>query len=134
MSLNFIIILPLLLTGITALYKLMPHRTLGDRKPLIALLPKYKKNIKLNINKEQVKANLATLGFDETQSKNGITYFNRGSLLGDFSVKLIKINLGVKEPHNGLSEITLEAAWVAAFDTGDFWILTTELVNKLESF
>ncbi len=39
----------------------------------------------------------------------------------------------VKEPHVGLSEVTLEASWVVAFDTGDFWTFITELANKLEN-
>jgi len=130
---DLIIIIVVALAGITAAYKLIPHRRVGYRKPLVALLPKYKKSIRLNISQEQVESKLATYGFKKSGSKDGFSYFERGSLLGDFSVKLIKVKLGVKEPHVGLSEVTLEASWVVAFDTGDFWTFITELANKLEN-
>ena len=135
MDLNLIIIVVVALVGITAAYKLIPHRRVGDRKPLLALLPKYKKSISLNISEEQLESKLATYGFKKSGSKVGFSYFERGSLLGDFSfsVKLMKVKLGVKEPHDGLSEVTLQASWVVAFDTGDFWTLITELANKLEN-
>jgi hypothetical protein len=132
MNLNLIIIVISVLIGFTVIYKLIPYRRTGEKKPVFDLLPKYRKSIHLNINQEQLESKLATFGFNKISSKNEFTYFNRGSLLGDFSIKLLKIKLGVKMPHDGLSEITLEAGWVVAFDTGNFWIFITELAGKLE--
>ena len=68
----------------------------------------------------------------KTGSRNGFTYFNRGSFFGGFFNEFPKVRLIVKEPRDGLSEITLEDGWYAAYDRGDIWILITELANKLE--
>ena len=132
MNIKIIIAVAIGLIAFTLVYKLIPYRRVGNSKPPIAFLPKYVKDIRLNLNQEELEAKLANFGFKKSSSKNGITYFQRGSLLGDFSVKLLKIKLGVAEPKNGMSEITLEAGWIVAFDTGDFWIFITELSTKLE--
>lgn len=39
----------------------------------------------------------------------------------------------VREPIGVQSDLTVEASWVVAFDTGDFWQFTTELTGRLES-
>ena len=57
----------------------------------------------------------------------------RGHILGDFSIKLAKVNLLVTEPKSGFVEFAIEAGWVAAFDTGDFWQFLTELKAKVET-
>ena len=44
----------------------------------------------------------------------------------------MKIKCGISEPTNGKSTVTLEAGWMVAFDTGDFWTFLTELKHKLE--
>jgi|TARA_Y100000310_G_scaffold211729_1_gene212460 hypothetical protein len=41
------------------------------------------------------------------------------------------MNVGVT-PGTGKTEITLEAAWLIAEDTGDCWRLMQELCGKLE--
>jgi len=86
----------------------------------------------LKANRAELENKLSTYGFKKISSINNLTYYERGSLLGDFSVKIMKVKLGVKEIHNGISEITIAASWFAAFDTGDFWILITELTRKSE--
>ncbi len=132
MILNIIIFAVIVLIFFTLLYKLIPYRRAGDRKPLIALLPKYKKTVHLKANKSELENKLSTYGFKKIRSVNKSTYYERGYLLGDFSVKITKIKLEVKEIYNDLAEITLAASWFAAFDTGDFWIFITELAKKLE--
>jgi hypothetical protein len=133
MNLAIPIIVGLSVVGITVLYKISPHRNAGDKKPIFSLLPKYKKNIKINFSEQELESKLADFGFKMSGAKNGIIYFHRGQILGDFSVNLMKVKLGIKDPKKEVSELTLEAKWVAAFDTGDFWSFTTQLANKLEN-
>jgi hypothetical protein len=121
------------LTVFTLAYKFVPYRTPGKTKPLIALLPKYRKRIRIECTANELESRLASYGFSDSGTTNGITYYHRGSLLGDFSTKLIKVKLGIAELEDGMSDITMEASWVVAFDTGDFWSFITELSSKLES-
>ncbi len=72
-------------------------------------------------------------GFIKAGEKNGFTYFERGSWLGDFSIKLAKVRVGIKALQEGMAEITMEAGWVVAFDTGDFWTEMTKLSAALET-
>jgi hypothetical protein len=57
----------------------------------------------------------------------------RGSVLGDFTVKLIKVNVGVTRITESSIKLTVEAGWFVAFDTGDFWSFLSELSAKVES-
>jgi hypothetical protein len=43
-----------LLVAITVLYKLLPYRNLGTKKPIFALLPKYKTTIKRSLTDAQI--------------------------------------------------------------------------------
>lgn len=118
---------------ITAVYKLMPYRTASGKKPFFTLLPKYRKTIDTPLDSDQLDRKLAHYGFKKTKSDGGTDYYTRGSLLGDLSVNLMKVRLGVSKPENGKAELTLEASWVVAFDTGDFWSFISELGQKVEN-
>ena len=140
MDINLIIFVAVTLAVITTLYKITPHRSLGEKKPFISFFPKFKTNVKLpsalleseNPEKE-LETSLSDYGFIKKTKNDSITKYSRGHILGDFSIKLAKVNLLVTEPNSGCVEISIEAGWVAAFDTGDFWKFLTELKSKIEN-
>ncbi len=122
------------ITAFTLVYKATPYRTAGEKKPFLALLPKYRKRIRFGCTTSELESRLASNGFTKSATKNDVTYYHRGSWLGDFScnVKVMKVKLGIAELKDGMSDVTLEAGWVVAFDTGDFWSFLTELTRNLE--
>ena len=122
--------------GITVLYKMLPHRSLGGRKPFIAIMPKYKTLVTLPdelLAIEKLSEKLGEYGFSLKSEADGNSKFTRGHILGDISIKLAKVNLNVIKPVGNQSEFTVEAGWVVGFDTGDFWKFLTELKQKIET-
>ncbi|NQT40024.1 MAG: hypothetical protein HQ581_21200 [Planctomycetes bacterium] len=120
---------------ITLFYKLIPYRRPREKKPLLALFPKYHSEVdwgEPEIGLAEIEERLAEFGFRKFKTRNGMTFFQRGHLLGDFSIKIVKLKCGISEPENGKSTITLEASWVAGFDTGDLWVFLSELKQKLK--
>ena len=139
MDIYLIIFVAVVLIGITVLYKALPHRNLGVKKPIISFLPKYKAQVKLpssilNAEKpeKELEKILSKFGFTKKSQNGEIIKYTRGHILGDISIKLIKVNLLVSTPKNESTNISLEAGWVVAFDTGDFWKFLTELKEKIE--
>ena len=140
MDVNLIIFVVVTLAVITILYKIKTPKNLGDKKPFISFFPKFKTNVKLpsalleseNPEKE-LESTLSEYGFIKKSKNVSITKYSRGHILGDFSIKLAKVNLLVTEPNSGCVEISIEAGWVVAFDTGDFWKFLTELKGKIEN-
>lgn len=133
---DLIISVAVALVILTVVYKMIPYSELTATKPSIALFPKYKTEVTLAADLADPAAlekKLASFGFKKSAEKDGRIYFVRGHILGDFSIKLAKIRLGFKNLQNNRSEVTLEASWVAAFDTGDCWTFLTELSQKLET-
>ncbi|SFM70810.1 hypothetical protein [Marinobacter zhejiangensis] len=130
---NILIVAVALVVVITAVYKVLPYRLASGKKPFFTLLPKYRKPIDTSLDVDQLDKKLAQYGFKKTKSDGNFNYYTRGSLLGDFSVNLIKVKLRMSKPQNRQAELTLEASWVVAFDTGDFWLFISELGQKLEN-
>lgn len=136
MDINLIVTVVAIVIGITLLYKVLPYRALGNKKPPFALLPKYKTNIKLPSSVsslEDVSNQLKNYGFELKSKTEDMGNYSRGHILGDFSVKLAKVNLKVTIPKENKSEFYIAAAWVVAFDTGDFWSFLNELKQKFET-
>ena len=140
MDINFIIFVAVTLAAITMLYKSLPHRSMGEKKPFISFFPKFKTIVKLPSSlldsenpEKELEAVLSKYGFTKKNKTNSITKYSRGHILGDISIKLAKVNLLVTEPESGSVEISIEAGWVVAFDTGDFWKFLTELKDKIEN-
>jgi len=117
---------------ITLIYKALPFRLAEGKKPLIAFFPKYKKRVSHNLTNEEIERKLSEFGFKKTSSKNDASKFSRGSILGDISIKLAKVNVGIQKITDNEHEITVQAGWVAAFDTGDHWQFLNELCNKIK--
>lgn len=140
MDISLIIFVVIALTAITLLYKVLPHRDLGEKKPFISFFPKYKTNVALPtsiLNKENPERELETVlsqyGFVKRAQSGDITKYSRGHILGDLSIKLAKVNLLVTTPESNCVDISIEAGWVVAFDTGDFWKFLLELKEKVEN-
>ena len=128
-----ILIVVTALLAITVLYKVIPHRDLGVKKPFIAFLPKYKKNVKHSLNNSELEEKLAGFGFKKVKENDTSQVFTRGSVLGDISIKLAKVNVGLRKIGDNEHEVTVQAGWLAAFDTGDHWVFTKELSEKIEN-
>lgn len=117
----------------TALYKLLPFRRAEGKKPFLAFLPKYKKLVKHSLSRSQLDEKLSEYGFKKVKQESALGKFTRGSALGDISIKLTKVKVGLREISDNEHEITVQAGWVAAFDTGDYWQFITELSDKIEN-
>ncbi|RUO34853.1 hypothetical protein [Aliidiomarina soli] len=117
----------------TILYKAMPYRELSATKPGFVFFPKYKHRVAKPDSDFHVEEVMSSLGFRKKESLNGITMYSRGSVLGDISIKLIKVNVTFTPMNDGSLEYTVEPAWVVAFDTGDHWLFSKELGDKLLS-
>jgi len=118
---------------ITVLYKLLPFRKAEGKKPSLAFFPKYKKRIKHSLSRSELEEKLSSFGFKKVKDEKTLIKFARGSVLGDISIKLAKINVALKEISEHEHEITIQAGWIAAIDTGDHWQFINELSNKIES-
>ena len=101
-----ILILVIFLTSvITIIYKLLPFRNLGSKKPIISIFPKYKNTIKTKLNINQLEKELASFGFKKKNESDMKLKFSRGHALGDLSIKLIKVNLNATQIEDGIFEI-----------------------------
>ena len=120
------------LIACTVVYKQLPHRETGPRKPIFAFFPKYKKRVKHTLNAQQLEEKLADFGFKKTGGEGELMAFSRGAVLGDISVKLSKVAVGLEKITDNEHEMTVHAGWVRAFDTGDHWQFITELSERIE--
>ncbi len=127
------IIITSALVAATIVYKLIPHRTVRNKKPFLTFFPKYRKDIKLNLTHDQLVQKLSEFGLKEAGTKNDFVYFKRGNILGDISIKVIKVKLGFKKMADSFSEVTVEGGWFILLDTGDVWRFLGELTDKLEN-
>ena len=130
---EIITIVVILVAGLTVIYRLLPFRSVSKSKPFLSIMPKYRTEVETNLSSSELELKLAQYGFKKSKVGSGIDYYDRGTLLGDFSAKLLKVKLGVSNPVNRKTTITLEAAWIVAFDTGDFWSFINELKTKLQN-
>lgn len=82
---------------ITVLYKILPHRALCAKQPIIAFLPKYMHVLEHALSKEELERELTGYGFRKTKEQGSRAMFTRGSLLADFAVNLAKVSVGLIE-------------------------------------
>ena len=122
-----------ILTIITIIYKLLPFRSLGENKPLFAPMPKYKTKIPSNLTSDGAEKVLTDLGFKKVKVTGSVEKYTRGSVLGDISIKLSKVSVYVDTISSTEKTVSVQAGWVAAFDTGDHWQFLKELSEKLEN-
>ena len=79
------------------------------------------------------KINYLNLVFNKTRTSAKESKYTRGSILIDIPIKLSKVNAGVRELAENEIELTIQAGWVAAFDTGDHWRFLSEMCEKVEN-
>ena len=132
---NELVSITVIVAAITVLYRVAPYRELGDAKPRLAVFPKYRTSLDppSGESMEALEEKLAEYGFRKSRESEESVTFSRGSLLGDFSIRLAKMSLKIAKPIVPGTTARLEAAWVMAFDTGDLWDLLSELREKLEA-
>lgn len=134
MILESVIIFAVVIVCITFIYKLMPFRDLAHTKPALTLFPKYRTTLQLSdelSDDAKLEDRFSQLGFTLRKTDENKRIFYRGSLLGDFSVKILKLKCAVVTSPDSTS-LTIEAGWMIAFDTGDLWTFTSELKQKLQ--
>jgi hypothetical protein len=73
------------------------------------------------------------VGFKRTRHTQTASKFSRGSIFGDISIDYAKVNVGLVRINDSEYKLTVEAAWVAAFDTGGIWKFVSELTSKFEN-
>jgi uncharacterized protein YxeA len=133
MDIKLLVVVVVIVVLITLSYKFLPFREAGAKKPLLSIFPKYKKLVKHSLSDAQLEEKLSEFGFKKTKQKKSVSHFSRESVLGDISINLAKVDVSLREVSTGAHEITVQAGWVAAFDTGDHWQFITELGNKIEN-
>jgi len=119
-------------------YKLKSPIPLPASKPSFCLLPKFAFTI--HLPEELVGASdsvaelgrlLEPFGFAESAHTTGTVRYSRGSLLGDFSIRIAKVDLEFSLPLESKSHLRASYGSFAAFDTGDLWSFCSELRAKV---
>lgn len=116
----------------TILYKAIPYRNAGSEKPKLALFPKYQKTLTTLKSDAEIQTLLEEQGFKKIDISETSFNYTRGSVFGDFSIKRIKINIGVIRISDTSVKIMMEAGWFMMFDTGDLWIFIDELSRVID--
>ncbi len=109
---------------------------LPSSKPSFCFLPKYTFNLPLTgKDLPKIQSVMIDSGFRESRSSSSELRFERGSALGDISIKIAKLLAAVKIPASGPLEMSVEYGVVfgAAFDTGDLWKFCRELEERIQA-
>jgi len=124
------------------LYVLKSPISMPARKPLFCALPKYWAVVKVDTAilgsddpTKVILSSLESLGFHVVNRGPLSVNLSRGHILGDFSMKIAKLNLRISLPPARETNLAIEygALFGIAFDTGDLWRVTTELIERLQS-
>ena len=101
---------------LSIVYRLVPHRCLSDKKPLIAFFPKYL----FPIDRDIAVLNLEASGF---KNYKGTNTFVRGYFWGDFLASITRLNVVIKGDAAFLHVLLMGIL----FDTGDSWKIAKEI-------
>ena len=109
-------------------------------KPRFKWFPKYEVPIVLPQKliasadySDELELILGQIGFEINYWTKKAIHFKRGKSWGDFSLKVIRINVSIPTPLTENSTMLVEVADVCLFDTGDLWLLTNELDELLKT-
>jgi hypothetical protein len=136
------IAIPLVLALLKVLYVLKTPASMPARKPLLCVLPKYWAIVNIDaaiLNSDDptqvIVSSLEALGFHVARQGPHRVELSRGHILGDFSIKIAKLNVRISLPADQKTKLTIEygALFGAAFDTGDLWRVTTQLIERLQA-
>ncbi len=105
-------------------------RSLPETKPRIAFFPKYTIPIpSLDSDVPDLAEIMKEKGFTVVESGTGQRTFERGHILGDFSIEWVKVR--IRELGKGSNQLMIEYPGPALFDTGDLWKMAKELQRLL---
>lgn len=134
---SMLIAAALAVAGVFALYRSKVAPELPASKPSFCLLPKFRATLRLPPEMlsapdpiAELGRRLAAFGFSQAAWDSRSLRFARGSLLGDFSIKIVKVNLTFALPLAAETAVEIAYGSFAAFDTGDLWQFATELKAK----
>lgn len=136
MTMEIFISTAVIVAVVTLVYKALPHRQLPEVKSGFTLFPKYQTSVDWGPTAPgelAIEEKFAESRFELSGTAENEMHFQRGHLLGDFSLKLVKLRCRLTLPENGSSILTVEGGWMIAFDTGDLWTITSELKRNLPS-
>ena len=108
--------------GFTIIYKLVPFKVWGNKKPKFCLFPKYVAGYDRPVS--DIVFALEKMQFKKT----GDMAFARGKVTGDFSAKHIKLAVVIDEANKQVK--IFAPAFGILFDTGDIWQLTSDIIHS----
>lgn len=102
------------------------------KKPSLAFFPKYYIDLPSSGGRtESLETVMAQKGFRPVAHESGRKYFERGSVLGDFSIKWAKLR--ISEMESSPYRLSIAYGGAALFDTGDLWKFAKEIERILSS-
>ncbi|MBN1899203.1 MAG: hypothetical protein JW827_10520 [Spirochaetes bacterium] len=141
MNLFIILIsIPVIWIILLIVYRQKKPVKIPEEKPVISFFPKYYATVRMtdSILKSNnpfsitLDSRLEPFGFKLTKEFPEELIFSRGSVSGDFSIKITKVNLKFKIPPSKEIRMDIEYGFMVLFDTGDLWKFTNELIEKLQ--
>ncbi len=127
------------LAVVFVIYRIRPASQFDAERPAFCLLPKFLVPMEIP---EQISGSsnpldgldqrLSPLGFRLERSSDDSATFKRGSVMGDISVKLSKVQLVFPLPLQGKVDVLVRYGFVAAFDTGDLWVLAGDVRRHVQ--
>lgn len=129
----------LLLMFFRFVYRLKQPAVWPAGRRTVCWFPKYQLSAELPVTgeasiEEQLTNRLSEHGFHLHRHEDTQFVFTRGSVLGEFSIKWVRLNIFVVAPVS--NPVTLEIEYAAAFgtllDTGDLWRLCREIKETIE--
>ncbi len=137
---SFLIVTAVTVAVLILAYKRSSPALLPTQKPPFCFLPKYDVPINAPISVSGAADPIAaldrvmrSLGFAQLSETENFVGFGRGSLLGDFSVRIAKVRVEFSLPLTSDLHCRVVYGSFAAFDTGDLWTLCSEIKNEIES-
>ena len=119
-------------------YKLKPFSDLSVDRPALSVLPKYLVSVHISESvilsetpSKSLESMLSNLGFKLETTTDSEIRLMRGSVLGDFSLKIGKVRVSAPLPLLSKTKLRVEYGAFVAFDTGDLWTFCRELQEKV---
>lgn len=118
---ELIIIIIFAISVITIVYRSLPFRTLGNKKPLIALFPKY--IAKFDQPLSDIESSLEKMKFRKINNTtyNGVKIYRR------WSGKVINLNVEIDKETRQIK--VCSSFFGIALDAGGIWQITSNIIN-----
>ncbi|NVJ50669.1 MAG: hypothetical protein HWE11_09795 [Gammaproteobacteria bacterium] len=126
-----VVLIGLLLVSV--FYQMMPYRALPNAPEKFTIMPKYQARCASQISDQEIDGYLQSLGFQQVSREGSRVRYVRGKLLGDISIRLLRIHVEVERITASEVIVKLKAGWLVIFDTGDHAKFLTALVEHMRS-